>query len=315
MTPRDVSIIVVNWNTRDVLRGCLESVYTQTKDITFEVVVVDNASSDGSAEMVKKEFPLALLIENTKNRGFAAANNQGMRIAKGHYVLLLNPDTIVLEGAIQKTVAYADHRPEIGVVGCQVWENDTTLQLTCFRFPSVGNLILQKSGLCRLFPRSGVVGREKMAGWNRDTECEVEVVSGMFMLVRQEAIDQVGVMDEDYFIYAEETDWCFRFKRAGWKCVFTPIARIIHLDGGSKSTEQISVRMFVQQQKSLLIFFKKQRGQFSWIAAKTIYTFSMLIRYAVFITLSLFQRDHRAFKKAAQSLAAIKFHLFGIEPQ
>lgn len=311
----DVSIVVVNWNTRDVLRGCLASVYAQTQEIIFEVVVVDNASSDGSAEMVKKEFPQAILIENTKNRGFAAANNQGMRIAKGRYVLLLNPDTIVLEGAIQKTVAYADHRPEIGVVGCQVWENDTTLQLTCFRFPSVGNLILQKSGLCRLFPRSGVVGREKMAGWNRDTECEVEVVSGMFMLVRQEAIDQVGVMDEDYFIYAEETDWCFRFKRAGWKCVFTPMARIIHLDGGSKSTEQISVRMFVQQQKSLLIFFKKQRGVASWAVAKGIYIFSMLVRYAVFVTLSLFKRDNKASKKAAQSLAALKFHLLGVEPK
>ena len=311
----DVSIIIVNWNTRDVLRGCLNSVYVQTKDITFEVIVADNASSDDSAGMVKNEFPQVILIENKENRGFAAANNQGMRIAKGRYVLLLNPDTIVLDGAIQKTVAYADNHSDVGVVGCQVWENDTTLQLTCFRFPSVGNLILQKSGLCRLFSRSGVVGRENMASWNRDTEREVDVVSGMFMLVRHEAIEQIGLMDEDYFVYAEETDWCFRFKRAGWKCVFTPTARIIHLDGGSKSTERIGVKMFVQQQKSLLIFFRKQRGILSWIAAKIIYILSMLIRYSVFVTLSLFQRDNKASKKAAHSLAAIKFHLFGIEPQ
>jgi GT2 family glycosyltransferase len=297
----DVSILIINWNTRDILRGCLRSVYEQTREINFEVIVIDNASSDGSAEMVKKEFPQIVLIENHDNRGFAAANNQGMKIAKGRYVLLLNPDTIVLDGAIQKSVAYA--------------EDDSTIQQTCFRFPSVGNLILQKSGLCRLFPRSGVFGREKMVGWNRDTEREVDVVSGMFMLVRREAIEQVGLMDEAYFVYAEETDWCVRFHKAGCRCVFTPLARIIHLDGGSKSTEQISVKMYVQQQKSLLIFFKKQRGRASWIVAKMVYILSMLVRYAVFSGLSVLEQGGNFSKKAAQSLAALKFHLFGTEPE
>jgi hypothetical protein len=315
MSTIDVSVIIVNWNTSNFLRDCLASVYAEIEGITFEVIVIDNASTDGSAEMIKKEFQQVILIQNIENYGFAAANNQGMRIAKGRYVLLLNSDTLVLDGAIQKTISFADQHPEAGVVGCQVWENRVTIQRTCFRFPTIRNLIIQKLGMCRLLPRYRLFGGEKMVEWNRDSEREVDVVSGMFMLVRREAIDQVGMMDEDYFVYAEETDWCWRFRKMRWKCLFMPNARIIHRDGGSKSTEQLSVRMFVQQQKSLLIFYKKQRGQFSWITAKIIYIFSMLVRYVIFVVLSFFQRDGKAPKKAVQSLAALKFHLFGVEPK
>lgn len=311
----DVSIIIVSWNTRDILRECLRSVYQETRQISFEVIVIDNASSDSSAGMVKEEFPQVLLIENTANKGFAAANNQGMEIARGRYLLLLNPDTIVLDGAIPKAIYYADSHSDVAVVGCQVWESETTVQQTCFRFPSVLSLLMQKSGLCRMFPRSRLFGRETMAEWRRDTEREVDVVSGMFMLVRREAIDQVGLMDEDYFVYAEETDWCWRFWQAGWRCVFTPVARIIHRDGGSKSTEKVSIKMFVQQQKSLLIFHRKQLGRFSWITAKIIYVLTMLVRYLGFSVLSLFKQNGKALKKAAQSLAALKFHLFGKMPK
>lgn len=311
----DIAIIIVNWNTRDILHDCLRSVYEQTGGIKYEVIVIDNASIDGSAAMVKQEFPQVVLIENSENRGFAAANNQGLIIAKGRYVLLLNPDTLVLDGAVQKVVVYADNHPDVGVVGCQVWENESTVQQTCFMFPSVWNLILQKSGIFRLYPQSRFLGCEKIAGWARDSERDVDVVSGMFMLVRREAIEQVGMMDEDYFVYAEETDWCYRFWKAGWRCVFTPSARIIHRDGGSKSTEQISVKMFVQQQKSLLIFHRKHRGYISWISAKTIYILSMLLRYLIFSGLSIMRKDSAFLKKSVRSLAALKFHLFGIESE
>jgi GT2 family glycosyltransferase len=309
----DLSIIIVNWNTRDILRECLRSVYQETQAINFEVIVIDNASADSSAGMVKQTFPQVILIENTTNKGFAAANNQGMKIAKGRYLLLLNPDTIVLDGAMQKAIYYADSHSDVAVVGCQVWVNETTVEQTCFRFPSVLNLLMQKSGLCRMFPRSRLFGRETMAEWRRDTEREVDVVSGMFMLVRREAIDHVGLMDEDYFVYAEETDWCWRFWKAGWRCVFTPVARIIHRDGGGKSTEQISIKMFVQLQKSLLIFHRKQLGWFSWMATKSIYFLTMLIRYLGYSVLLLFTQSGKASKKVSQSLAALKFHLFGMD--
>lgn len=311
----NVSIIIVNWNTRDMLRDCLASIYAQTQGLSFEVIVVDNASSDGSAGMVHEAFPQAVLIANERNRGFAAANNQAMVVAKGRYMLLLNPDTIVLDGAVQKTVAYADRRPDIGVVGCQVWENESVIQRTCARFPSVWSTLVLAAGLCRMFPRSRLLGSERMVGWNRDDERDVEVVSGMFMLVRREAIDAVGMMDEDYFVYAEETDWCYRFWRAGWRCVFTPTARIIHRDGGSKSTEQVSVKMYVQMQKSLLIFQRKRRGVFAWLGVKTVYTVSMILRYLCFAGRSLLSRSGPSKRKRDQSLAALKFHVFGIEPR
>jgi len=310
----DVSIIIVNWNTRDILRGCLDSIYKQTQGIGFEVVVVDNASSDSSAEMVKQEFPQVILIANAENRGFAAANNQGMRIANGRYVLLLNPDTIILDGAIQKSVEFADKRPDVGVLGCQVWLNDHEIQKTCFAFPTIWGALVQATGLLRMFPLSRIFGSAYYGWWDRKSEMDVDVVSGMFMLVRQEAIQEVGLMDEDYFVYAEETDWCYRFHKAGWRCVFSPIAKIIHLDGGSKSTALIKNKMFVQMQKSMLIFHLKQQGRWSWIVRKGLYIFSMFFRYTIYSMMSLLSQQDNIQKKSDQSLAAIKFHLLGIEP-
>jgi GT2 family glycosyltransferase len=306
----DVSIIIVNWNTRDILRDCLSSVYDQTHGIFFELTVIDNASSDGSAAMVQNEFPDVILIKNIENVGFAAANNQGMRISKGRYVLLLNPDTIVLEEAIQKTISFSDNHPDIGVLGCQVWLNEHEIQQTCFSFPTLFSLTLQQAGLQRIFSNSKFIARSNYGWWERLNQMDVEVVSGMYMLVKREAIDQVGLMDEDYFVYAEETDWCYRFWKAGWRCVFTPEARIIHLDGGSKSTGQISIKMYVQMQKSMLIFFKKQRGYGSWVYLKIIFIISMLFRYFLFKGLSFITNGNLFLIKAKQSLAALKFHVF-----
>jgi GT2 family glycosyltransferase len=216
---------------------------------------------------------------------------------------------------VQKAVAYADEHPDAGVIGCQVWENESVIQKTCGRFPSVWSTLVQATGLHRLLPRSRLLGGERMPEWNRSVERNVDVVSGMFMLVRRSAIEDVGMMDEDYFVYAEETDWCYRFWKAGWRCVFTPTARIIHREGGSKSTEQVSVRMFVQMQKSLLIFQRKQRGSLSWFAAKIVYAVSMSLRCLYFSGRSVLAPDGPSSRKAAQSLAALKFQLFGIEPK
>jgi len=152
-----------------------------------------------------------------------------------------------------------------------------------------------------------------MRGWDRNCERTVDVVSGMFMLVRREAIEEVGLMDEDYFVYAEETDWCDRFWKAGWECVFSPIGRIIHRDGGSHSTEQVNVKMHIQKQKSILMFLKKRRGRLSWAIGKAIYTLSMCCRCAVFGVICLFGNNARIYKKYTEAAAALKFHLLGIE--
>jgi hypothetical protein len=258
----DVSVVIVNWNTRDVLRDCLASVYTNTKNIRFEVIVIDNASSDGSAEMVRGEFPHVILLMNPRNLGFATANNQGMSVANGRYVLLLNSDTILLDNAIEKTMAFADSHVQAGIVGCRVLNPDKSLQPTCFMFPSVLNMFLWATYLSRAFATSKFFGRERMIWWHRDDVREVDVATGCFMLVRSQAIEQVGLLDEQFFMYGEETDLCCRFKKAGWKILFTPDAEIIHLGGAS--TRQISSEMFQQYAKSMLLFFKKHKSWFSY---------------------------------------------------
>jgi GT2 family glycosyltransferase len=274
MMNTDVSIIIVNWNTRDILRNCLASVYEQTRDIICEVIVIDNASSDGSTEMVKREFPQTILIANTENRGFAAANNQGMRIAQGRYILLLNSDTVVLDGAIQKCVVFAEQHPEAAVTGCRVLNPDRTLQPTCFMYPSLLNLVLSSTYLYKLFPRNTFFGRELMSWWDRSDMREVEVVTGCFMLVRKNAMDQVGMMDESYFMYAEETDWCYRFHRAGWSNLFYPGAQIIHL--GGQSSRQIRVKSLIQVRLGILRFFLKNKNHVVfWLAGFLISLFFM----------------------------------------
>jgi GT2 family glycosyltransferase len=316
----DVSVIIVNWNTKKVLRDCLSSVCEQTKDLDYEIIVIDNASIDGSTEMVRDEFQQVILVENVENRGFAAANNQGIALAKGRYILLLNSDTIVCDNAIEKTVRYADSLPNAAVVGCQVLENSDTIQMTCFRFPSVAHIFLSASGLSKLFKRNKILGRERMLWWDRKSEREVDVVSGMFMLVRRDAIDEVGFMDEDYFLYFEETDWCYRFAKAGWKRMFWPGARIVHCNGGGKSSDQASVRMFVQFQKSRCIFFKKHHGTLSCISVRLLLVVLLGSRccYWAFKALlrRVFDRDAGSEKERIGNYwAALRFCAFSTEPK
>jgi len=260
----DVSTVIVNWNTCDILRDCLASLYANTRDVEFEVIVIDNASSDGSVDMVKSEFPQVKIIANAENRGFAAANNQGIAATEGRYVLLLNSDTVVLDGAIDKVVAFADTYPKAGITGCRVLNEDKTLQLSCFMFPSVLNVFLLTTYLYKLFPKSKFFGRSRMTWWDGSDIREVDVVTGCFMLVRQEAIKQVGMMDEGFFMYWEETDWCYRFKQAGWKVMFTPDAQIIHI--GGVSSKQVKPKMVWHWRKSMLLFFKKHKSLLAYLS-------------------------------------------------
>lgn len=309
----DVSVIVVSYNTRALTLQCLRSIYAETRQSSLEVLVIDNASADGSAQAIAREYPQVTLIANGANRGFAAANNQGLKLARGRYVLLLNPDTIVLERAIDRTLAFADQHPECAVVGCQVLENLDTVQRTCFAFQTPLNLFLAFSGLGRLFPRCRWLARPQMSWWARDSVREVDVVSGMFMLVRSSAIRQVGLMDEDYFVYGEEADWCYRFRRAGWRCCFAPVAQIVHLDGGNKSTDQRSLAMYVQNQKSVLLFNRKHYGRGAYYAAKGVYIVAMLIRIGGWGIQALRGRVE-ARHRTRQAAAALRYHLLGTEP-
>lgn len=312
----DVSIVIVTWNTCDLLKACLRSIFEETRSLSFEVIVVDNGSHDGTAEMVRTEFPLVKLIQNSDDRGYAAANNQGIRISEGRYVLVLNPDTVILDRAIERCVEYAEAHKDVGIVGCQVYQNDREIQLTGFAFHSAWNLFLTLSGLSQAFPKSNVFGAPELGWWARDDERDLDVISGMFMLIRREALDQVGLLDEAYFLYAEEADLCFRFARAGWRRVFTPSARIIHVGGGGGSgdTHDVNTKMYVQLQKSIMIFLRKNRGELNWIAAKVIYVISDAVRALGWLGMSLGRGDSRLKARAAAASAALRFHLVGTEP-
>jgi GT2 family glycosyltransferase len=288
----DVSVVIVSWNTRNILRDCLQSVWAQTQDVECEVIVIDNASGDGSADMVRREFAQAVLVANPDNKGFAAANNLGIDRAKGRYVLLLNPDTIVLDGAIDKAVAFADAHPHAAVVGCRVLNSDGTLQRSCFMFPSALNLFLLATYLDRIFPRNRFFGRDRMTWWDAGDSRPVDVVSGCFMLVRREAIDQVGKLDETYFIYGEETDWCYRFAQAGWSVLFTPDAQIVHL--GGRSSDLMKLPMRLQLRASILLFIKRHRGRLSYIMSSVAVSLFFALRAPFWLAKAAFSARTRS---------------------
>ena len=307
----DVSIIIVNWNTKGLLRDCLSSVYAHAGEIDYEIIVIDNASTDGSAEMVKNDFRQVILIENSNNRGFAAANNQGMAVAKGRYVLLLNSDTVVLDNAIANTVRFADANPEVAVTGCRVLNSDRTLQRTCFMFPSVLNMLLSSTYLYKLFPKNKFFGREQMTWWDRNDVRQVDVVTGCFMLVRREAVEQVGVMDERFFMYCEETDWCYRFREEGWKVMFAPVGEIIHF--GGQSTSQKRVAMIVQLRLSILKFMKKHYSWPEYLIGRFLVALFFAIRLPVWLVTAFVRpaaRNEATVKMKAYSTGVVNA-LFG----
>jgi len=253
----DLSIIIVNWNTRDLLIQCLKSLQQTFQRLKMEIFVVDNGSTDGSGEAVRAKFPEVIFIENRLNLGFARANNQAMRLSKGRYILLLNPDTQVKEGAIEILKAFMDHHPVAGAVGAQLVNSDGSKQNSIANFPSLATELINKSLLRWLFP-GRFPGKERAYS----EPIEVDSVIGACMMVRREAMEQVGFFDEDYFLFLEETDWCYRMKKVGWKVYHHPRTEVIHFQG--KSAEKDKKRARVEYYRSRYQFFKKNRGFWQW---------------------------------------------------
>jgi N-acetylglucosaminyl-diphospho-decaprenol L-rhamnosyltransferase len=251
----NLSIIIVNWNTRDLLAQCLASVYAHPPDGEFEIFVVDNASTDGSAQMVRKRFPQVQLIENSKNVGFAQANNQAIRESTGHYVLLLNPDTEVLSGALETLGRFIDVHPQAGAAGARLLNPDGTLQPSCHPAPTLSRELWRLFHLDALWPYACY----PMAGWDLNTPREVDMVPGACLILSRDALDQVGLLDEDYFIYSEEVDLCYRLRQAGWRLYWLPQAVVIHY--GGQSTRQMAAAMFLHLYQGKVLYFRKHHGQ------------------------------------------------------
>ena len=272
----DLSIIVVNWNTRDLLAACLSAVKSTVKQISYEVIVIDNHSNDGSQDMVRGQFPTVKLIANTDNAGFAKANNQGITISDGRYVLLLNSDAFVKENTLDRMVAFMDEHADAGMAGCKLLYEDGRLQPSCATFPTLATEFYIAVGLDKLFPKSQIFGKYLMTDWDYSTLREVDVIMGAFMMVRKSVIEQVGMMDESFFMYSEEVDWCYRFKAAGWKVYFTPEVETVHIWGGS--SKAVKVETLIRLYRARVQFFRKHYGRLTAFLYKIVLGFNSLVR-------------------------------------
>lgn len=303
----DLAIIILNWNTRDLLRACLRSVFASEGEFSYRVCVVDNASTDGSAEMMSAEFPQVLLVMSLVNAGYAAGNNVGLRAfgfgsAAGNlqtpaglqqtgagamtsslpkYSLLLNPDTVLPPSALADMLAYMDKHPEAGAAGPKLVLPDGSLDLACRRsFPTPEVSFFRMIGLSKVLPRSRRFGRYNMTFVNPDVEIEVDSVVGAFMLVRGEAIWQAGLLDEQFFMYGEDLDWAFRIKQAGWKIYYNPAVTVRHV---KRAASRQSPKAQNEFYRAMLVFNDKHYraqtpGLVRWLVVGGIYLQWALVR-------------------------------------
>ena len=233
----EVSVVIVSYNVSSYLDQALTTLREALEGITAEVFVVDNASADDSVTMVRRKHPWVSLVENDRNLGFASANNQALARATGEFVLLLNPDTVLRRDTVATMISFFREHPEAGAAGCRVLNPDGSLQLACRRgFPTPGVAFFKMVGLADLFPRSRTFGAYNMTYLDPDLLTEVDAVSGSFLMVKKEVLDRIGYLDEDYFMYGEDLDFCYRIKQAGWKIYYVPSTEIIHFKGESTKT-------------------------------------------------------------------------------
>jgi len=230
----DLSIIIVNYNVKEFLLNLLHSIKKASSNITSEIIVVDNASDDGSVDSIKEKFPKVKLIENKSNAGFGAANNQGLKLAEGNYILFLNPDCIVSEDTFDKMLSFFESHKDCGLAGCKILNSDGTLQLACRRsFPGPWTSFTKVTGLSNLFPKSRIFARYNLTYLNENQTYEVDAVSGSFMMIRKELYSKVGGFDEQFFMYGEDLDICYRVQKAGYKVYYVHDTQIIHYKGES----------------------------------------------------------------------------------
>jgi hypothetical protein len=271
----ELSIVIVNYNTRERLRACLQSIVRSTGIGSSETFVVDNASADGSAEMIAAEFPWVRLLASGVNRGFAWANNIAIHRARGKRLLLLNPDTELPATALADMMAYLDAHPEAAAVGPKLVRADGSLDPACRRgFPDPKTAFYRLSGLSRIFHRSERFGRYNLTYLDPDEDADVDAISGAFMLVRRQVIDQVGVLDDRFFMYGEDLDWAYRMKEQGWRIRYNPLVTVVHFKG--ESSRQASRSATVAFFRAMHLFYEKHyRAQtffaLDWLIIATIY--------------------------------------------
>jgi GT2 family glycosyltransferase len=266
----DVSVVVVTWNAAEHVERCLDSVRGH------ERIVVDNGSTDGTVALVRERFPDAVVIEQ-ENKGMGGGNNAGIRAAEGRYVLLLNSDAWAVGDAVEKLAAFADAHPRAAVVGPRLLNLDGSLQRSVRGDPTLWRLATEYFFLRKLGPRTETFNAFYGGGFAHDKPRRVESLYGAALLVRREAIDEVGLFDESFFMFSEETDWLYRFRQAGWEVWFTPDAEVVHLGGASHGG-----RLYVENLRGILRFLSKNRGPKEAARARVLLLWSLRLRALVF---------------------------------
>ncbi|MBW7885133.1 MAG: glycosyltransferase family 2 protein [Caldilineaceae bacterium] len=293
-----VSIIIVSWNTRQLLEECLESVQDELAALgnaAVETFVVDNASDDGSVAMVQARFPWVQRIENRTNIGFARANNQAIAVSSGEYVLLLNPDTRLLPGALATLVSFMEQTPAAGAAGSRLLNADGSLQRSCYRAPTVAREFWRLFHLDKLYP----FAEYPIHSWPAASPRTVDIVQGASMIIRRRALEDAGTLDETYFMYSEEVDLCERIRRAGWEIYWVPGSAVIHY--GGQSTRQVADAMFIRLYEGKILFFRKHYGPLAVWLYKIVLFLSSLPRIALSL-LAAFERMPR--RQQHRTLAA-----------
>jgi len=280
----DLSVIIVSYNTRELLRGCLGSVLADVDPgLEYEVIVVDNASADGSVAMIRDSFAQVRLLANSQNRGFAASNNQAIRQSSGQYVILLNPDTLVRKGALASLMAALEERRDAGVVGPKLLFPDGSFQHSAFTFPTLAMILLDFFPLHYRLLDSGINGRYPRGLYERAEPFPIDHPLGAALMVRRAVIDEVGLLDESFFMYCEEIDWCLRIKEAGWRILCVPRAEIVHHVG--QSTRQFRDEMYVELHRSRYRLYQKHYGAgfrrvARWLVALGVWSQGLRARWA-----------------------------------
>jgi len=274
---KELSVIIVSWNVREFLEPCLESVFVTSNDISIEVIVVDNGSSDGTAEWLEKEYPSVRLVKNLQNLGFPISNNIGISEAQGEYILLLNPDTIVWPGTFSNCLSVMRRDKKIGVVGCKIHYPDGSIQYECARnFPSLVDFIGGTFYLHVLFPKSVVFGRRLMGFWDHLSDRDVPCIMGAFMFLRRTALQETGPLDERFFMYYEDVDVCARMWEKGWRVFYLSSAQITHFSGQSR--KKSSKKFDLLAAEISYTFFLEHRGRLAAISYRFIVILQALIR-------------------------------------
>jgi GT2 family glycosyltransferase len=306
-----ISVIVLSWNAREYLRNCLASIRETRGSVVREVIVVDNASHDGSPDMVAAEFPEVILVRSMENLGFARANNLGMRHSTGSLLALVNSDVIVHRDCFQRLAAFLAYHPEVGLVGPKVFGSDGRVQSTCGRLPTFSNTACEFLLLYKLLPRWSAFSGFQERHLDGQKHEPVEVLSGCFWVARRTAVAEVGGLDERFFFYAEDLDWCKRFKNAGWKLMFVPEATATHFGGASSS--HAPLRYSIVYLQANLIYWKKHHGRLGWSVYWVLATAQHSLRFLIRLLMRLTspKASGRTEHKLAQHLACLRWLLTG----